>query len=96
MTGVVTSIENTNHGHAQRALENIGARGDRKEMPLLRTSSLEFHVLYDQVISTTPVLFLLRIHRALIGQDPPSFNRGPIKRGPIHRMVITRGPPPTP
>ena len=24
---------------------------------------------------------------ASIGQDPPSFNRGPINRGPINRMV---------
>ena len=27
---------------------------------------------------------VVRGHQALIGQDPPSFNRGPINRGPIN------------
>ena len=30
-------------------------------------------------------------HQASIGQDPPSFDRGPINRGAINRMVTSGG-----
>ena len=38
----------------------------------------------------------LCIHQASLGQDPPSFNRGPINWGPINRMFTFGGLPSTP